>query len=97
VFAAGHTHVQMLRPHRAALVVNPGSVGLPLGALSASDPPLPTWAEYAIATVGAGEFEVVYRRLPIDVFALEAATAGMPYAGWARDLATRIARWNARA
>jgi putative phosphoesterase len=29
VFAAGHTHLQMLRAHRAAVLVNPGSVGLP--------------------------------------------------------------------
>jgi putative phosphoesterase len=96
VFAAGHTHLQMLRPHRAAVLVNPGSVGLPLGALSAGDPPLPTRAEYAIATVGVGELEIVYRRVPVDVDTLAAATAGMPHAGWARDLATRIARWNAR-
>jgi putative phosphoesterase len=97
VFASGHTHLQMLRSHHAALLVNPGSIGLPLGALSAGDPPLPTWAEYAIVSVGADELEIVYRRLPIDVFALVAATAQMPHAGWARDLATRIARWNAQA
>lgn len=96
LFAAGHTHLQMLRPHREALLVNPGSVGLTLRALSAGDPPLPTWAEYAIATRSADELEITYRRLPVDVQALAAATAEMPHASWAHDLATRIARWNAR-
>jgi putative phosphoesterase len=97
VFASGHTHLQMLRSHRTVLLVNPGSVGLPLGALSAGNPPLPTWAEYAIVTVSADELEIVYRRLPVDVNALAAATAAMPHPSWARDLETRIARWNARA
>jgi predicted phosphodiesterase len=97
VFASGHTHLQMLRSHRGALLVNPGSIGLPLSALSASDPPLPTCAEYAIVTVGADELEIVYRRLPVDVNALVAATAAMPHPSWARDLEIRIARWNARA
>lgn len=27
VMAGGHTHIQMLRQHRGALLVNPGSVG----------------------------------------------------------------------
>jgi predicted phosphodiesterase len=66
VFASGHTHLQMLRSHRALLLVNPGSVGLPLTALSAGNPPVPTWAEYAIVTVGADELEILYRRLPVD-------------------------------
>jgi putative phosphoesterase len=95
LFAAGHTHLQMLRPHREALLVNPGSVGVALRALSAGDPPLPTWAEYAVATGRAGGLEIVYRRPPVDVEALAAATATMPHASWAHDLATRIARWNA--
>ena len=32
--AAGHTHLQLLRRHRDRLLINPGSVGLPLGSLS---------------------------------------------------------------
>jgi predicted phosphodiesterase len=48
--AAGHTHLQLLRRHRDRLVVNPGSVGLPLGSLTATPtaPRLPAWAEYAL-------------------------------------------------
>jgi putative phosphoesterase len=97
VLAGGHTHLQMLRRHRAALLVNPGSVGLPLDALSTGAAALPAWAEYATVAVGAGDLEIVYRRVPVDVDALAAATACMPHRSWARDLATRIARWNARA
>jgi predicted phosphodiesterase len=96
VLVAGHTHLQMLRPHRAALLVNPGSVGLPLDALSTGGMALPTWAEYALAATSADSFEIVYRRVPVDVDALVAATAGMPHKSWARDLAARIARWNTR-
>jgi putative phosphoesterase len=96
VLAAGHTHLQMLRPHGAVLLVNPGSVGLPLCALTRGAL-LPIWAEYAIVAAAGDDVEIVYRRLPVDVDALTAATARMPHASWARDLATRIARWNARA
>src|SRR5256714_6603272 len=48
--AAGHTHLQLLRRHQDRLLVNPGSVGLPLGSLTTSPaaPLLPAWAEYAL-------------------------------------------------
>jgi hypothetical protein len=35
-------------------------------------------------------------RVPVDLDAVAAATTRMPHRSWARDLATRIARWNAR-
>jgi predicted phosphodiesterase len=96
--AAGHTHLQMLRRHRNRLLVNPGSVGLPLGSLTASPAaqPLPAWAEYALVQDDGG-LEISFRRLPVDVDALTAATAPMPCATWAADLERRIRRWNARA
>jgi putative phosphoesterase len=97
LFAGGHTHLQLLRRHRQSLLVNPGSVGLPLGSLGGPGRPLPTWAEYAIVAVSGGDVEIAYRRLPIDVNALRAATAAMPHATWAADLERRIMRWNAKA
>jgi putative phosphoesterase len=97
VLAAGHTHVQVLRRHGDGLLVNPGSVGLPLGATTRSAPPLPNLAEYALVTVRDGNFEVAFRRLSTDVDALRAASAAMPHATWASDLEQRIRRWNARA
>jgi predicted phosphodiesterase len=96
--ACGHTHLQLLRPHRERLLLNPGSVGLPLGSLRAADGvALPAWAEYALVEVAGGDVAVTFRRLPIDVSALAAATAAMPQPTWASDLERRIVRWNARA
>jgi putative phosphoesterase len=97
VLAGGHTHLQLLRPHRQGLLVNPGSVGLPLGAVGASEPPLPTWAEYVVVEVSDGDVEIVFRRVPVDADALAAATEAMPHVTWAADLERRIRRWNARA
>ena len=97
ILAAGHTHLQLLRPHRASLLVNPGSVGLPLGATTGSQPALPAAADYAIVTVNDREIETAFRRLPTDVDLLHAASAAMPQATWASDLERRITRWNAKA
>jgi putative phosphoesterase len=96
LFVGGHTHLQLLRRHRDRLLINPGSVGLPLGALAGTESPLPTWAEYALLEVKAGAIEIAFRRLAVDVEALATATAAMPHASWAADLERRIRRWNAR-
>lgn len=97
LFACGHTHLQLLRSRRDRLLVNPGSVGLPLGSLAGTVPPLPARAEYAIVELDGGDIELAFRRVAVDVEALEAATAMMPTASWARDLERRITRSNARA
>ena len=97
VLAGGHTHLQLLRRHRDRLLVNPGSVGLPLGSLTVSPIalPLPAWAEYALVQ-DEGGLEISFRRLPVDVDALAAATVPMPCPTWAADLERRIRRSNAR-
>jgi predicted phosphodiesterase len=97
VLAGGHTHIQLLRPYQRSLLVNPGSVGLPLDSLTETRPPLPAWAEYAIVEVGDAGVEIAFRRVPIDIDQLAAATAAMPHLTWAADLELRIRRWNARA
>jgi putative phosphoesterase len=98
VLACGHTHLQLLRRYRDRILVNPGSVGLPLGSLTASPPapPLPAWTEYALVADDGG-LAISFRRLPIDVDALAAATRSMPCSTWAADLERRIGRWNDRA
>jgi putative phosphoesterase len=96
VLAGGHTHLQLSRQYGNRLLVNPGSVGLSLGTLR-GEPPLPTWAEYAVVEVDQEEVEVSLQRVAIDMAALAAATAAMPHASWAADLERRIRRWNARA
>ena len=90
--------MQLLRRHKDRLLINPGSVGLPLGSLilCAGGYQLPAWAEYALIRIGRDEIEVVFRRVPVDTAALAQATEKMPYASWASDLEQRIERWNAR-
>jgi putative phosphoesterase len=98
-FACGHTHLQFLRSHRDGVLLNPGSVGLPLGSLAQAEAggSLPVWAEYALVEVDRSEVELVFRRVPVDIDALARATQVMPHATWATDLERRIVRWNARA
>ena len=87
VFAGGHTHVQLLRRHGDAHVVNPGSVGLP--GVGPGTPDLPInrrvgWAEYAVLDVGGGRFGVDLRRVPVDLEQMlrAARASGMPHLGW---------------
>ncbi len=85
VLAGGHTHQQMLRRHHRALVVNPGSIGLPMDRI----PPgpgtrNPSWAEFAVLTCRAGDLRIELRRVRFDAQALLAAArqSGMPHAEW---------------
>ena len=89
VVACGHTHFQMLRRHADAIVVNPGSVGLPFcrkGTLMQIAP----WAEYAVVTIDDGRLSVDLRRTSFDAerFADLIRRSGMPYADWWADLWT---------
>ena len=97
LLAGGHTHLQLLRRHRDRVLVNPGSVGLPLGSLVGppTAPPLPSWAEYATVREDGG-LEISFHRVPVDIHALAVATAAMPRPTWAADLERRIERWHAR-
>jgi putative phosphoesterase len=99
VLAGGHTHLQLLRRLGDRVLVNPGSVGLPLGSLRARSggQPLPTWAEYALLECeGEVDATVTFRRVAVDPEALAEPTASMPHATWAIDLERRIRRWNRR-
>jgi predicted phosphodiesterase len=86
LYAGGHTHIQMLRRHSEAMVLNPGSVGLaydrlPSPGASVRNPP---WGEYAILTAAGARFSVDLRRVPFDVSAPRRAARenDMPYAEW---------------
>ena len=83
LLAGGHTHFQMVRRHEEALLLNPGSVGLPFrhdGAVM----PIAPWAEYGLVTVESGRLGVELRRASFDVGALcrLIASSGMPHAEW---------------
>jgi putative phosphoesterase len=105
VFAGGHTHLQLARRLERGLLVNPGSVGLPLhegsdgGSIRGREPRLPGFAEYALLEAEA-TISVGLRSVPVDTTALERAghASGMPDPDWwASVLQRRIARRNAEA
>lgn len=71
VMAGGHTHIQMLRQHKGALIVNPGSVGCPFKEyVAGQEPKVMAHAEYALVDYKQGEIEVSLRRVPLDKKAL---------------------------
>jgi predicted phosphodiesterase len=101
ILLGGHTHWQMLRRYRGGLLVNVGSVGLPVGSLDPRAPGgrrLPHWAEYAVIEAGRRSVSVELCRVAVDAAALERAAreTGMPHAGrWAADLERRARTQNA--
>jgi len=77
VMAGGHTHLQMLRQHHGALIINPGSVGLPFKEhISSGEPTILTHAEYAIIEADRGAVTVELHRLPLERSALYDAAPG---------------------
>jgi predicted phosphodiesterase len=76
VFAGGHTHLQMVRQHHGALVVNTGSVGAPFREYASNGPPvILSLAEYAIIEIDDGRIRVDLRRVELDRRALHAQVA----------------------
>ena len=74
VMAGGHTHIQMLRQHRGALVVNPGSVGAPFREVPRGGAPtILDHAEYASIAARGGDVAVTLHRVALDRRALAQA------------------------
>ena len=67
ILIGGHTHVQMVRPHRTMILINPGSVGMPFE-YPTSGPDLRAIrrAEYAIVEMTDGNLTFNLHQLPID-------------------------------
>jgi putative phosphoesterase len=84
IFAGGHTHTQMFRRFRRSIMVNPGSVGLPLQEDSSGRVRNPTRAEYALASFAGKSFSLELLSVPYSRADLEAAVrdSGMPNADW---------------
>jgi putative phosphoesterase len=77
VMAGGHTHLQMLRQHRGALLVNPGSVGMPFREfVNNRAPSLLPHAEYATVEAGPDGVNVTLHRVDLDRRALRASVEG---------------------
>jgi putative phosphoesterase len=83
VYAGGHTHAPFIRRHKGAMLLNPGSVGLPY---VSTDEGIyqPPWAEYAIVDRHMGSLDIALRRVPIDTEMVRQAAfrSGMPHAEW---------------
>ena len=80
VMAGGHTHLPMLRQHRGALLVNPGSVGMPFERhVAGRAPTVLDHAEYAIVEGARGHVSVTLRRVALDRAALRAANAAVAH------------------
>jgi putative phosphoesterase len=93
IMVGGHTHVQMLRRYEQALLINPGSVGLPGVGPEKEDLPRNQdvhWAEYAIMTLHDGYFSVDLRRIPLDIPAL----LQIGYASGMPDLDSWVRTWH---
>ena len=69
VIASGHTHTQMLRPHKGRLLINPGSIGAAflIPVLSIEAPTLMPWIEYAVINFQDHVLSVDFRRIPMDL------------------------------
>jgi len=67
VMAGGHTHLQMLRQHRGALVVNPGSVGAPFREFAHGGlPKILDHTEYATIEVRGADVGVTLHRVALN-------------------------------
>jgi putative phosphoesterase len=89
VLAGGHTHSQLFRRWRGALLLNPGSVGLPFDANPPDEGPFPgihnpAWAEYILLTRDGRQLSVDLRRVPygVDDLRQTVLACGMPHAEW---------------
>jgi putative phosphoesterase len=84
ILAGGHTHLQMLRRHGDAHLINVGSAGLPGVGAAAQRNRHVRWAEYAVIEVDGDRLDISLRRTPLDIDQLlaKARASGMPAVDW---------------
>ncbi|WP_374689716.1 metallophosphoesterase [Promineifilum sp.] len=85
LLAGGHTHEAMVRRYGESVIINPGSVGLPMihpQPGSEKNTYNPPWAEYALVDTHDGGLTLSLRRVPYSLDDLAAAVraSGMPHA-----------------
>jgi len=67
VMAGGHTHLQLLRSHRGAWLLNPGSVGAPFREFCGGcSPTILDHAEYATVGIRDGHLAVSLHKVALD-------------------------------
>jgi predicted phosphodiesterase len=84
ILIGGHTHLQMVRRYEGALLLNPGSVGMPFERWSPEDVKIAPRAEYAVLTASDGRLAVDLRRIGYDVEAhlRRGLESDMPHPDW---------------
>lgn len=84
--AGGHTHVQMFRPHRNRLLINPGSVGCAFVYPSEHGVPplLAAHAEYAIVHIDKGGWRVDFKKIAYSLsdLAYDISRVSHPLSSW---------------
>jgi predicted phosphodiesterase len=84
IMVGGHTHIQMMRRHRGARIINTGSVDLPgIGAVTPYNRDV-HWAEYAVLDADGDHTAITLHRVPLDVAAMlhVAHASDMPETAW---------------
>jgi putative phosphoesterase len=84
LLAGGHTHEAMVRRYGESVIINPGSVGLPMihpQPGSEKNTYNPPWAEYALVEAHAGDLTITLRRVlyALDDLAAAVRASGMPH------------------
>lgn len=80
VLAGGHTHVPLVRQHRGALLVNPGSTGLPfLDQVRGRPPVVLDHASFALVEASGGAVAVTIERVALDRAALRAQATSVAH------------------
>lgn len=84
ILAGGHTHLQMVRRHGDAHLINVGSVGLAGVGAAAQKNHHVRWAEYAVVDLDKDRLDISLRRTPLDVDQMVAVAraSGMPEVEW---------------
>jgi predicted phosphodiesterase len=70
VYAGAHTHVQMLRPRHASLLINPGSAGMASATRPHGEEHLVAQAEFAFVEADSDGIRVDFRSIELDRAAL---------------------------
>jgi putative phosphoesterase len=85
VLVGGHTHVQLFRRHRNAIILNTGSIGLARDLDQSTETMVdPSRTEYALLTDENGSLDVELCQTHVDVETVREAArkSDMPHADW---------------
>ncbi len=88
IYAGGHSHVQMLRRLGTSVVINPGSVGLPVAVLPGGRAVNVPSGQYAVVEADENGMRIEMCRVNVDIESVvkDGLASDLPYAdAWAAD------------